>query len=116
MKIATKGQHDELEQLFDTLNSKHKEKRNLENLDQIKVDICKRKKIVGMTITGASINSDIIQRLAPKIVIVEAEILEPSLLAAFNEDMEHLILIGDHKQLKPNVDTYELHKRFNFNI
>ena len=71
-----------------------------------------------MTITGASINSDIIQRLAPKIVIVEeaAEILEPSLLAAFNEDIEHLILIGDHKQLKPNVDTYELRKKFNFNV
>ena len=116
LKIATKDQHDELEQLFNILNSKHEKKRNLEN--QIKVDICKRKKIVGMTITGASINSDIIQRLAPKIVIVEeaAEILEPSLLAAFNEDIEHLILIGDHKQLKPNVDTYELRKKFNFNV
>ena len=116
LKIATKHQHDELEQLFNTLNSKHQKKRNLEN--QIKVDICKRKKIVGMTITGASINSDIIQRLAPKIVIVEeaAEILEPSLLAALNEDIEHLVLIGDHKQLKPNVDTYELRKKFNFDI
>ena len=116
LKTATKDQHDELEQLFNILNNKHEKKRNLEN--QIKVDICKRKKIIGMTITGASINSDIIQRLAPKIVIVEeaAEILEPSLLAAFNEDMEHLILIGDHKQLKPNVDTYELRKKFNFNV
>ena len=66
LKIATKSQHDELEYFLDTLNSKYYAKRNLEN--HIKVDIHKRKKIA---ITGASINSDIIQRLAPKIVIVE---------------------------------------------
>ena len=66
LKIATKSQHDELEYFLDTLNSKYYAKRNLEN--HIKVDIHKRKKIA---ITGASVNSNIIQRLAPKIVIVE---------------------------------------------
>ena len=50
-------------------------------------------------------------------VIVEeaAEILEPSLLAALNPSVKHLILIGDHKQLPPQVDTYHLVKEFRFN-
>ena len=107
---------EQLEARLDDLYSKINEKEYLEN--EIKLNICKNRKIVGMTITGASLNSELIQQLAPKIVIVEeaAEILEPSLIAALNEKVEHLVLIGDHQQLRPKIDTYELRKKFHFNI
>lgn len=77
-----------------------------------------RKKVIGMTITGASLYSDLMQKVLPSVVIVEeaAEILETSLFAALNENVEHLILIGDHKQLRPGVETYELVKHYNFDI
>ena len=83
-----------------------------------KVKLLSDKKIIGVTITGASINHDLIHRIGPSVVIVEeaAEILEPSLLAALTSSIEHLILIGDHKQLRPQVDTYELCKNFNFDV
>ena len=83
-----------------------------------KIEILSRKKIIGMTITGASINHDILDAIGPNIVIVEeaAEILEPSLLAALTSSTEHLILIGDHKQLRPQVDTYELCRNFWFDV
>ena len=107
---------EQLEETLDDLYMKINEKEYLEN--QIKLNICKNRKIVGMTITGASVNSELIQQLAPKIVIVEeaAEILEPSLIAALNEKVEHLVLIGDHQQLRPKIDTYELRKKFHFDI
>ena len=107
---------EQFEATLDDLYLKINNKKFLEN--QIKLDICKNREIVGMTITSASINSDLIQQLAPKIVIVEeaAEILEPSLVAALNEEVEHLILIGDHQQLRPRIDTYELRKKFHFDI
>ncbi|EDO29256.1 predicted protein, partial [Nematostella vectensis] len=81
-------------------------------------EVLQSKKIVGLTITGASINHDLLQLLGPSVVIVEeaAEILEPSLLAALTPQLQHLILIGDHKQLRPNVDTYELTKDFDFDV
>ena len=107
---------EQFEATLDDLYLKISEKKYLEN--QIKLDICKTRKIIGMTITGASVNSELIQQLSPKIVIVEeaAEILEPSLIAALNEKVEHLILIGDHQQLRPKIDTYELRKKFHLDI
>ena len=83
-----------------------------------KAEKLSEKKIIGMTITGASINHDLIHRVSPNVVIVEeaAEILEPSLLAALPPSIEHLILIGDHKQLRPQVETYELRKNYQFDV
>ncbi|TRY69333.1 hypothetical protein TCAL_04452 [Tigriopus californicus] len=83
-----------------------------------KVEALSSKKIIGMTITGASINSSILQQVRPKVVIVEeaAEVLEPQLVAALNECVEHLILIGDHQQLRPQVESYPLVKNFNFDV
>ena len=50
-------------------------------------------------------------------MIVEeaAEILEPQLIAIIFPSVEHLILIGDHKQLKPTV-TSKLVKEHHLNI
>ena len=83
-----------------------------------KIQILSGKKIIGMTITGASINHDLLHAVGPSVVIVEeaAEILEPSLLAALTSSTEHLILIGDHKQLRPQVDTYDLCRNFQFDV
>ena len=94
-------------------------KRCKEELEMSKkIEALSGKKIIGMTITGASINHDLLHAIGPNIVIVEeaAEILEPSLLAALTPSTEHMILIGDHKQLRPQVDTYELCKNFWFDV
>ncbi len=71
-----------------------------------------------MTITGASINHELIQELAPAIVIVEeaAEVLEADLLAALTPGLQHLVLIGDQKQLRPKVCTYKLRKDYYFDL
>ena len=116
LKAEVKKIKEQFESTFDDLYFKINEKKYLEN--QIKLDICKNRKILGMTITGASINSELIRQLAPKIVIVEeaAEILEPSLIAALHEKTEHLILIGDHQQLRPKIVTHELRKKFYLDV
>ena len=116
LKFEVIGIKEKFEATLDDLYLKINEKKYLEN--QINVDIYKTRQIVGMTITGASLNAELIQQLATKIVIVEeaAGILEPSLIAVLNEKVEHLISIGDHQQLRPNVDTYELRKKFHFDI
>lgn len=33
-----------------------------------------------------------------------------------NKSIDHLILIGDHQQLKPNPAVYELAKKFNLEV
>ncbi len=52
------------------------------------------------------------------IVIVEeaAEVFEGHILTALSKKTEHLILIGDHKQLKPSPAVYDLEKNFNLSM
>lgn len=64
--------------------------------------VMKSAKILAMTTTGASRYHSILKDIRPKIVIVEeaAEVFEAHIVSALSEDCEHLILIGDHVQLK----------------
>ena len=35
---------------------------------------------------------------------------------SLSPEIEHLILIGDHEQLRPNLNVYELSYRYNLDI
>ncbi|XP_067125252.1 NFX1-type zinc finger-containing protein 1-like [Centruroides vittatus] len=82
------------------------------------VELMKHAKIVGMTTTGASKYRSIVQKLKPKIVVVEeaAEVLEAHIVTSLTPDTEHLILIGDHQQLKPSPTVYELAKKYHLDL
>lgn len=51
-----------------------------------------------------------IQKISPDIVIVEeaGEILESHILTAMSLRTKQLVLIGDHKQLRPKISNYSL--------
>ena len=74
--------------------------------------------VVGMTTTGAAKNAKLIKRLQPRIILVEeaAEVLEAHILASLSESIEHLIMIGDHQQLRPSNSVYELAQNYNLNL
>ncbi|XP_031554354.1 NFX1-type zinc finger-containing protein 1-like isoform X2 [Actinia tenebrosa] len=94
----------------------------LMRLSEINADedfyILRQAKIIAMTTTCAARYRDILQRIKPKIVIVEeaAEVLEAHILTSLPLDCEHVILIGDHQQLRPSCTVYELAKKYNLNI
>lgn len=62
-------------------------------------------RVIGCTTTAAAKYVNDIQSAAPDIVIVEeaGEILESHILAALGPSTKQLILIGDHKQLRPKA-------------
>ncbi|KAL1691007.1 P-loop containing nucleoside triphosphate hydrolase protein [Schizophyllum commune] len=70
----------------------------------------KSKRVIGCTTTGAAMFGDSIREAAPEVLIVEeaAEILEGHVLTALNDNIKQVIQIGDHKQLRPKVNNYEL--------
>ena len=92
------------------------EKKELD--EQHKIEIVRSMKVVGMTITGASINASLLAAVRPAIVLVEeaAEVLEPQIIATLGGWVQQLIMIGDHKQLRPQVEDYNLCRNFNFDI
>ncbi|CAI6332211.1 unnamed protein product [Periconia digitata] len=66
--------------------------------------------IIGMTTSGLARNLDLLKRLPIKVVLVEeaGEILEAHTLTALLPAIEHAILVGDHLQLKPSVERFQL--------
>ncbi|CAL1283925.1 unnamed protein product [Larinioides sclopetarius] len=80
--------------------------------------VCKKALIIGMTTTGAAKYRHIVQHLNPRIVIVEeaAEILESHIVTSLSHGTQHLILIGDHQQLRPNPAVHLLATKYGMNI
>ncbi|KAG8185046.1 hypothetical protein JTE90_017067 [Oedothorax gibbosus] len=82
------------------------------------IQICQKADVVGMTTTGASKYRQIVQQLNPKVVIVEeaAEILESHIVTSLAPGTQHVILIGDHQQLRPNPTVHLLAVKYNLNV
>ncbi|XP_055891385.1 NFX1-type zinc finger-containing protein 1-like [Biomphalaria glabrata] len=78
----------------------------------------KRSQVIGMTTTGAAKYKDILEKVGCNIVIVEeaAEVLESHIVTALSKNCQHLILIGDHQQLRPKPATYELERNFGLDV
>ena len=60
--------------------------------------------VIAMTTTCAARYRRSLNNIKPKVVIIEeaAEVLEAHVITSLSDGLEHLVLIGDHKQLKPN--------------
>jgi superfamily I DNA and/or RNA helicase len=71
-----------------------------------------------MTSTKAATEYELLSKLKCPVVIMEeaGELLESQCIASLSVKMQHLILIGDHQQLRPKVNNYDLEKNYNFAI
>ncbi|XP_070575227.1 NFX1-type zinc finger-containing protein 1-like [Ptychodera flava] len=80
--------------------------------------VLKDAKVIGMTTTGAAKYSSLLRMVRPQIIVVEeaAEVLESHIITTLTSDCQHLILIGDHQQLRPNPTVYRLAKDFNLDM
>lgn len=68
------------------------------------------KKVIGCTTTAAAKYHELIAAANADMVLVEeaGEILEAHVLTALAPSVRQLVLIGDHKQLRPKINNYEL--------
>ena len=76
-----------------------------------------------MTVTRAAMSTQILQHMKPDIIIVEeaAEVLEANMLGSLfigNNPETHIVMIGDHKQLRPAVacEDLELENRLDLSL
>lgn len=66
--------------------------------------------VIGVTTTGLAKGISVLRHVGCKIVICEeaGEVMEPHILSALLPSVEHFIQIGDHQQLRPQINNYEL--------
>ena len=77
---------------------------------QKKLNILAGARVIGCTTSGAVLHKSLLDSVSPGVVMLEeaAEIMETLVLTAVPNDCKHLIMIGDHKQLRPKVEHYPL--------
>ncbi|XP_012266799.2 NFX1-type zinc finger-containing protein 1-like [Athalia rosae] len=82
------------------------------------LEVMRNSLVIGLTTTGAARLHESLRALQSPIVLVEeaAEILEAHVICSLTEHCQQVILIGDHKQLRPKPATYELEKYYNLDI
>ena len=80
--------------------------------------IMRNSTVIGLTTTCAARYQSVLQEIGPRIIIVEeaAEVLEGHVITTLSRRCEHLILIGDHKQLKPKPTVYKLARDYKLDL
>ncbi|GBC02767.1 hypothetical protein RclHR1_04800007 [Rhizophagus clarus] len=94
-----------LQRIHEELRKKMDDVYNIENRQ-----VLLESDVIGATTNGAAKYQDLIRSINPKIIICEeaGEVLEAHILSALTPSTQHLILIGDHNQLRPHISTYSL--------
>lgn len=80
--------------------------------------VLERAALIAMTTTGAAKYQNMLKILRPRIVIIDeaAEVLEAHIVASLPSSCEHLIMIGDHKQLEPKPAVFELAQKYHLSL
>ncbi|PKC62485.1 P-loop containing nucleoside triphosphate hydrolase protein [Rhizophagus irregularis] len=104
--------YKEIVEKFSELQKRHEKIRQEINriYDEGRRQVLKSSDVIGMTTNGAAKFQILIRSIGPKIIICEeaGEVLEAHILSALTPSTQHLILIGDHNQLRPHIATYSL--------
>lgn len=100
------------QEYYESIKAYEKEKK------EVDAEILRNSTVIGMTTTGAARYQDVLTEIGPRIVIVEeaAEVLEAHIVTALSPQCEHLILIGDHKQLEPKPSVIQLALKYNLSL
>ena len=101
---------------FDKFNELLNRKNEISLISE--AEAIKKTKIVAMTTTGCAKFSTILEQRKFETIIIEeaAEVLESHVISLLTKNTKRLILIGDHKQLKPKPYNYEIETKYNFNV
>jgi hypothetical protein len=105
------GTGDQLQELESLMRAHEKEKQHHTALfTEADAQIFSLVDIVGVTTTGLANNIDLLRTVQAKVLICEeaGEVLESHVLSALLPSIEHVILIGDHLQLRPRISRLAL--------
>lgn len=78
--------------------------------NEVDLRVLNQADIIGVTTSGLARNLELLRNLDSKVLLCEeaGEVLESHLLTALLPSIEHAILIGDHQQLRPRINDYDL--------
>ena len=102
---------DKTDELYELVEHAHSLRRQLSNVhDEVDRRALQTADVIGVTTTGLAKRISVLRRVKCKIVICEeaGEVMEPHMVSALLPSVEHFIQIGDHRQLRPQINNYKL--------
>ncbi|KND87314.1 NFX1-type zinc finger-containing protein 1 [Tolypocladium ophioglossoides CBS 100239] len=102
---------EQMAEFLELAQTSHEIQRQIDILyNDSKRKVVQNKRVIGCTTTAAAMYQSIIKSAEPDVVLVEeaGEILEAHVITALSPSVKQLVLIGDHKQLRPKVSNYKL--------
>jgi hypothetical protein len=106
---VAEAQGNKVSELFEVINSAAKTQRQLNNIhEELNRRILEGADVIGITTSGLAKRISVLQQVKCKVVICEeaGEVMESHMISALLPDVEHLIQIGDHEQLRPSVSNF----------
>lgn len=98
-------------ELFDEVKAADASRQQSINVyDEVDRRVLQTADVIGLTTSGLAKRIAALQHVRCKIVICEeaGEVMEPHMLSALLPSVEHFIQIGDHQQLRPQINNYNL--------
>ncbi|XP_029345817.1 NFX1-type zinc finger-containing protein 1 [Acyrthosiphon pisum] len=116
VRLYLTKEYNSIEKMKDTTRQCRRDMNKFKSIGFLKP--VQNKYVIGMTTTAAAKNRYLLKNLKCPIVIIEeaAEVLEPHIVASLSEYCEHVILIGDHKQLRPQTANRIIGKKYRLDI
>lgn len=102
---------DEADLIFESVQSAEVDRRFLTRIhDDVDRRVLETADVIGVTTTGLARRIATLKHVKCKVVICEeaGEVLEPHMLSALLPSVEHFVQIGDHQQLRPQINNYGL--------
>ena len=99
---------DELFELVEHADTLRQQLTNVHN--DIDRRVLQTADVIGVTTTGLASRIATLRHVRCKVVICEeaGEVMEPHMISALIPSVEHFIQIGDHQQLRPQINNYKL--------
>jgi len=104
-------QTNKTDELFELLKDSHSLHANLDDIhDEVDRRVLQTADVIGVTTTGLAKRISVLQHVRSKVIICEeaGEVMEPHMISALLPSVEHFIQIGDHQQLRPQINNHGL--------
>jgi hypothetical protein len=99
-----------LDDIFERVKDTERIQRKITNVhDEIDRRVLQSADVIGITTTGLAKRIATLQRVRCKVIICEeaGEVMEPHMISALLPAAEHFIQIGDHEQLRPQINNFK---------
>lgn len=96
---------------FDGLCLEHRLRQQIQDVhDEVDRRVLATADVIGVTTSGLAKRLPVLRHINAQVIICEeaGEVLEAHILSALIPSVQHLIQIGDHQQLRPQINNFEL--------